>query len=64
MEIPIPEYFSLYNRKEDAAAYQAQAETGGRASDCVQCGQCQEHCPQHLPIIDLLQRVAAKFETE
>ncbi|MBR4200029.1 MAG: aldo/keto reductase [Oscillospiraceae bacterium] len=62
--IPIPEYFSLYNHKEHTAAYQAQAENGGRASDCLQCGQCEAHCPQHLPIIDLLQRVAETYETE
>lgn len=34
----------------------------GKAGDCLQCGQCEEACPQHLPIIDLLQEVAEKLE--
>ena len=35
---------------------------GGKASDCVGCESCQEHCPQHLPIIDLLKKAAGLFE--
>ena len=60
--IPIPEYFALYNRGAGKDAYESQADGSGRASDCLQCGQCEQHCPQHLQIIDWLQRVAAKFE--
>ena len=34
----------------------------GKASDCVACGQCEEVCPQHLPVIEKLKDVAAHFE--
>jgi uncharacterized protein len=33
-----------------------------RASHCEQCGQCEESCPQHLPIRTLLKEVAREFE--
>jgi predicted aldo/keto reductase-like oxidoreductase len=29
---------------------------------CVQCGKCEQHCPQHLPIRKALKRVSAKME--
>ena len=32
------------------------------ASLCVECGQCLEKCPQHLPIPDLLKDVQADME--
>ncbi|MDE5776136.1 MAG: 4Fe-4S dicluster domain-containing protein, partial [Treponemataceae bacterium] len=35
---------------------------GGKASDCIKCGKCENACPQHLPIRDLLQEVAKEFE--
>ena len=35
----------------------------GKASDCIRCGKCEAICPQHLPIRELLQKVAATFET-
>lgn len=34
----------------------------GYASQCVQCGQCVEKCPQHLDIPSLLEAVKEKFE--
>lgn len=73
MKICIPEYFSIYNEDMrehleekgwtiNFTNYQLLSEKFGRASDCIGCGQCQEVCPQHLPIIDRLKDVAAHYE--
>jgi len=34
----------------------------GKASDCLQCDKCEKVCPQHLPIWELLKKVAKTFE--
>jgi len=38
--------------------YSGLIERSGKASDCIGCGQCESVCPQHLPIIELLQEAA------
>jgi len=35
----------------------------GRASNCVQCGKCEDACPQHLPIRELLKEAATTYES-
>ena len=73
MHICIPEYFSLYNEdmRENLAEkgwtinftnYDKLTEEFGRASECIGCGQCESMCPQHLPIIETLEKVAEHFE--
>jgi len=72
MNIPIPKYFSLYNTEcqelpgkewtPQEEYYDRLTMRFGKASDCIGCGQCEGICPQHLPIIENLQEVAAKFE--
>ncbi len=34
----------------------------GYASQCVQCGQCVEKCPQQINVPDVLAQVAAEME--
>ena len=61
--IPIPDVFACMNRKragegnpeQDYAAF----ENG--ASACIGCGQCEEACPQHLQIRELLKEVDKAF---
>ena len=72
MQIPIPKYFSLYNAElqeikgkdwtPQREYYDNLSKTLGKASDCIQCGQCEGMCPQHLPIIKDLRDVAELFE--
>ncbi|BBB89701.1 MAG TPA: aldo/keto reductase [Methylomusa anaerophila] len=33
-----------------------------RASNCVKCGRCEEACPQHIPIKDMLKEVVLELE--
>ncbi len=73
MNIAIPKYFALYNNDVREVAegkdwnpngeyYENLTKTFGKASECVECGQCEEMCPQHLPIIEHLKAVAKQFE--
>ncbi len=68
MGIPIPEIFAVYNRREGSPHFRTVREYNivtqdkGKATACVQCGQCEGACPQHLKIIDLLQQCAALME--
>ncbi len=71
MNIAIPHYFSLYNSAlqfpggfaSQNAYYYNLAASYGKAGACIECGQCESVCPQHLPIRDYLKQVAAKYET-
>ena len=62
MSIPIPEIFTVANRRKGSPEFRTTREynivTQGRglASECVQCGQCEGVCPQHLNIIELLEQ--------
>ena len=65
MGIPIPDIFTVFNRKTGSVEFRTRREysivtTGkGKASECVSCGQCEDACPQRLPIIELLEKCRA-----
>lgn len=69
VQINIPEIFKVLtevrqNGYNDRARgyYQHVAGVKARAQDCVQCGQCEAVCPQHLNIIELLKEAAEKID--
>jgi predicted aldo/keto reductase-like oxidoreductase len=35
---------------------------GHHASDCIQCGQCEDACPQHIEIVSKLEKAAGLFD--
>ena len=67
-KILIPDLFADYNITKSKLGgggdwyYMIHTMQGGKASDCVKCGACEDICPQHLKIRDLLEDVAATFE--
>lgn len=68
-KISIPDLFAVMNTKQihhdwNADYYYNEVHTkqGGKASDCIKCGKCENACPQHLHIRDLLVDVAKEFE--
>jgi len=69
--IAIPDLFSCLNTKRlfqnwNSNFYYNAVHTknSGKASDCIECGLCENSCPQHLPIRKLLKDVAVEFEKE
>lgn len=61
MNIAIPEIFAVKNAEElqkswdgGKQTYEIATQNKGKASECIECGQCEGACPQHLPIIELL----------
>ena len=70
MDIHIPEIFAVMNVYKmfgnlNEARNEYRWRPGGeKASACIQCGQCEDACPQHLPIISLLEEVSETLEQE
>lgn len=72
-KISIPDFFKLVNDVDKfgerqiplAKNYYAHYTTSlgmGKASACIECKQCEQHCPQHLPITESLKKVSSLFE--
>lgn len=67
MSINIPGIFRCMNEKikfpnRPGSRYGWVTGKGGKASDCIECGQCEDICPQHLEIRELLKQAAEQFE--
>ena len=67
--IPIPDLFACMNAKKqfhdwnsDYYYHDVHTKNAAKASDCLKCGQCEDICPQHLNIRELLEDVAKVFE--
>ena len=70
-KIPIPQYFSLYKAdlkdktggwSVQEAYYENYPASQGKPADCIECGKCEEICPQHLPIRAYLKQVGKYFD--
>ncbi|MBD5145267.1 MAG: 4Fe-4S dicluster domain-containing protein [Ruminococcus sp.] len=67
--ISIPDLFACLNSKKqfnnwntDYYYENIHTKNGGKASDCIKCGKCEQICPQHLEICRLLTEVANEFD--
>ncbi len=74
--VNIPSCFELYNtakmfdEPQERTQFRYAVMNGGvrgnktYASQCIECGQCMEHCPQHIEIPERLKEVAAFCEAD
>ena len=67
--IQIPDVFRALNTlrsfgETDRAHnyYEKLVKNSGRAADCIACGQCESACPQHLPIIQLMEEASKELD--
>ena len=68
--VPIPDIFSVLNNytvygnlTPAKRSYWFATRKGPNASSCIECGQCEEVCPQSIPIIKELKTAAGIFDT-
>jgi hypothetical protein len=53
---------NMYGIDNGKGWFSFQTMAGGKASECIQCFQCEAACPQHIEIIRKLQRAEELFE--
>lgn len=56
------EYSKYQNLQGSKRSYGMMTGMGGKASFCVECRSCEDHCPQNIKIIDILKKAAELFE--
>ena len=70
--VDIPGTFRCYNAmysegkasgRRDYLQCTAMRQAPSSASQCVGCGKCEGHCPQQLPVRQLLRQAAGELET-
>ncbi len=67
-KIDIPGIFRIMNDRvmfqetEQSRHYGFVTNDGGKAIDCIKCGKCEDVCPQHLKIRDLLAKAANLYD--
>lgn len=70
VHIAIPEYFEIFNRCVDLGGAEDPVikedltrllNLYGKPWECIACGQCEEACPQFLPIIENLKKISELF---
>jgi predicted aldo/keto reductase-like oxidoreductase len=69
--VEIPQVFDIYNKatvyddlRRGRWAYRENLEEGQRADACVACNQCEELCPQSIPIAEWLEKAHALLSGE
>ena len=69
--VDIPMCFSAYNTSYSDSLFTGMREymmcttlrkVRSNAGLCVKCGKCEQHCPQHIPIRDMLDKVKRRME--
>ncbi|HHV71621.1 MAG TPA: aldo/keto reductase [Clostridia bacterium] len=63
IDIPSMFLFSAYKERYDLADWSEDRYYAmkARAKDCIECGACEERCPYHLPIREMLKEVRRVF---
>ena len=66
--ILIPRLFACMNERKKLKEWNNYGTYGhytakyGKAGDCIGCGQCEQACPQYLPVRKLLKEIAAVYD--